>query len=332
VVGRELTFSDPEIIGLVRREFIAVAGDDWYERRKDDAEGKFFRSVADQGPRKGQGGSTRQGIYVLTAGGKLLAYRNAQDPKVMRQVMKQGLATWNKLPAEQRQPGAVDVGVAGATDQRFDRRPPPGTLIVNVFTRILDRDSDGNCKPGTCSFPGGDRAARDHFWLLEEEWRSLIPKDARKGQTFDLPQRLLQRIVRFHLIDNTRGEPPMWERRQVRAATLKLVVDEANAQEMLLRLEGKGLLATDADTDRADRGFDFAVLGYIHWNAAQQKIERFDVVVLGDHWGAGRFTGGARPGRAPLGIAFTLARGDAADQVPPQAARSLSIYLRAEKD
>ena len=47
---------------MANEEYIAVAGDDWYQRRRDDAEGQFFRRVADQGPRKGTGGSTRQGI------------------------------------------------------------------------------------------------------------------------------------------------------------------------------------------------------------------------------------------------------------------------------
>ena len=44
---------------MATEEYVAVTGDDWYERRRDDTQGKFFRSVADQGPRKGEGGSTR---------------------------------------------------------------------------------------------------------------------------------------------------------------------------------------------------------------------------------------------------------------------------------
>ena len=66
-----LAFADPEIVRMAREDFVPVAADDWYERRRNDAEGDFFRRVADQGPRKGEGGSTRQGIYCLTADGKL---------------------------------------------------------------------------------------------------------------------------------------------------------------------------------------------------------------------------------------------------------------------
>src|SRR3954451_23257510 len=103
-MGRDLVFSDPKVRALVKKHVIAVTGDDWYQRRRDDEEGKFFRLVADQSPRKGEGGGTRQGIYVFTAEGKLLAYKNAQDAEYMYPVFLQGLAAWNKLPAAKKKP------------------------------------------------------------------------------------------------------------------------------------------------------------------------------------------------------------------------------------
>src|SRR5947209_5719299 len=111
-------------------DYVPVTGDDWYERRRDDAEGRFFRGVADQGPRKGEGGGTRQGVYCFTADGQLLAYRNSQDPAAMRDLLRQGLRAWEQLPAERRRPGAVRVGDAGEADARYGRTPPPGGLVV----------------------------------------------------------------------------------------------------------------------------------------------------------------------------------------------------------
>src|SRR5947209_4330753 len=83
-----------DLVRLARHEYVAVACDDWYQRRRQDAEGRFFRRVADQGPRKGTGGSTRQGVYCLTADGQLLAYKNHQDPRVMREMLRQALKAW----------------------------------------------------------------------------------------------------------------------------------------------------------------------------------------------------------------------------------------------
>src|SRR5713226_7784274 len=105
-------------------DYIAVTGDDWYQRRRSDAEGEFFRKVADQGPRKGEGGSTRQGIYCLTASGKLLVYKNAgQAPDVMRAVLRQGLVEWAKLPADERRPAGTQVGEIERVDQQYNRTP-----------------------------------------------------------------------------------------------------------------------------------------------------------------------------------------------------------------
>src|SRR5258707_6422318 len=112
---------------MATEDYVSIAADDWYQRRRDDAVGKFFVSVANQGPRTGEGGATRQGIYCLTADGKLLIYKNAgQAPDVMRDVLKQGLREWNKLPQSRRKPGAVKVENLDKTDAAYTRNPPPG--------------------------------------------------------------------------------------------------------------------------------------------------------------------------------------------------------------
>ena len=64
VVGRALAFSDPEFIRLASEDYVPVAGDDWYQRRRNDAEGEFFRKVSDQGPRKNTDGSTRTSVWL----------------------------------------------------------------------------------------------------------------------------------------------------------------------------------------------------------------------------------------------------------------------------
>src|SRR6188474_2135283 len=121
---------------MATEDFISVSADDWYERRRQDAVGAFFRGVADQGPRKGEGGGTRQGIYCLTADGKLLAYKNAgQNADVMRDVLKQALAAWQKLPGDRRKPGAVQVEEPGKLDARYSRSLPTGGVVVRVWTR-----------------------------------------------------------------------------------------------------------------------------------------------------------------------------------------------------
>ncbi|MSQ95698.1 MAG: hypothetical protein EXR98_14225 [Gemmataceae bacterium] len=330
-MGRELTFADPRIIDLVKENFIAVAADDWFQRRRQDAEGEFFRKVADQGPRKGQGGGTRQGIYAFTADGKLLQYRNHQDPDVMRGFLMTSLKAWNNLPADKRAKGAVQVPALTKVDARYAPVLPKDALIVNVNTRILDRTDDFFCH-GSCKFPGGQRASHDHLWIRADEWQALVPKDAQKGQEITVPAKLVYRIARYHLVDNTRGEPPMWARRDVRKAELKLVVAEVAKNEVRLTLTGAIVLASDADVKSAMRGYDVAILGDLRFDPATRKLTRLQVVAVGEHWGEGTYTGGARPGRTPLGVAFERADPTrAADRVPPQAVREVGGYWNAEQ-
>src|SRR5580658_1934618 len=107
---------------MAKEDFVPVAGDDWYQRRRQDAEGEFFRGVTE----KGQGTSSRQGIYVFTADGRQLGGRNHQDPDVMREVLKNALAEWRKLPPKLRQPGAIKVPELTKVDANYDRKPPKG--------------------------------------------------------------------------------------------------------------------------------------------------------------------------------------------------------------
>jgi hypothetical protein len=318
---------------MATEDFVAVTGDDWYQRRRQDDEGEFFRKISDQagrGSRDDSGGSTRQGIYCFTAGGRLLAFKNAgQAPDVMREVLRDALAKWKKLPESERRPGAVKVPDVSRTDSRYTRTPPPGGLIVNVFTRLLDRDATGELCDAACKTGSGDEAARDHLWLTESEWRSLVPATAKKRDQFPLADKIAERICRFHLLDNTRGEPPLWGREEVRSRKFTLTVEESTSSGISVRLDGAASIATHADPSRAERGYDVRLLGYIHFDAAKNAIDRFDIVAVGDHWGEGTYTRGARLGRTPLGVAFELASGKSpGDRVPPQAAREIGEYLK----
>jgi len=197
-----------------------------------------------------------------------------------------------------------------------------------VYTRALDKNGDESFSDAVCQLGFGDEAARDHLWLTATEWRSLIPDNAREGDGFAVPAGIAERILRFHLVDNTRGGPPWWGNHEIRSSHLNLVVEQASGSSVELRLEGAALLATDADVDKADRGYDVRLLGYLKYDKARDSMERFDVVAVGDVWGSGPYNPDPRPGRTPLGVAFELSPGTSlADRVPPAGATQFSTYF-----
>ena len=149
--------------------------------------------------------------------------------------------------------------------------------------------------------------SRDNLWISAAEHQELV-----QGQ---IPVSLQKRIARFHLVDNTRGEPPMWRDKEIRQ--LKMTV-RGN------RIEGQVLLRTDS----GDRGYQAELFGELEVKAG--KVVRLDLLARGDFWGDGPYTRNAPKGRFPLAVSFTLADGtDVAERIPPQGSRGwLPGYLR----
>ena len=295
MIDRESTFADPAIVKLLQTRFIPVAIDQAYQRRQKDNEGKFYQKIANQSPRK-VGRGTTQGLYTADASGKLLAFTNNRSSERVQRMIQTALA--------KHQPVKEAPLAKGTPDARFNPEPPKGGLVVRVTSKVL-----GGYEEPENEFRRifQQSLGRDNLWISANEHSALA-----KGQ---LPQNLLKRIVRFHLVDNTRGEPSMWNDNEIK------------------KLEGtlrNGQLRTTVQlkTAKGDRSYEAELLG--HLETKKGKVTRFDVVAKGHFRGEGTYTRNAPKGRFPLAIAFTLADGkDAADTIPPQGSRGwLPGYMR----
>jgi hypothetical protein len=305
---------------MAREDFVPVALDDWYQRRREDAEGAFFKKVYSQdASRAAPDRPNRQGIYCLTASGKLLAVKNAgQLVDVTKESMRAALARWEALPEAERSPGAVKVPELKYPDRRYTpARPPKGCLVLDVFTRDFDFDARGDPCKASVPTPGGDWAARDKMWVFEPEWKALVPSGARPGDDVPLPAALVHRLLCFHLRDNTTGQSPRWKPGEIRTRQMKLAVEEAGTAGLKLRLDGVAAMATDANPDRAERGIELELLGYLTYDAAKGTFTRFDVLALGRRWGHAPHTGEERTGKPPIGFLIQLAGGSPYDTVAP---------------
>ena len=325
-------FADAEVIRLATTEFVPATGDDWYQRRRRDAEGVFFKKITEQSPRRGSSTTTKQGIYVFTADGELLGFNNAGDnPAAVRGLLQTSLKKFRALPEARRKPGGAIVEPLGKPDPQFARWPPVGGAVVQVFTRILDR-RDGTLTKGTCDFVGGDKAGRDFLWLTADDMAALMPPTAlppKPGAVSAWTAAVVRRLIRFHLVDNTRGEPEFWADEDIRSARLRLTVTRVTDDVVEWNCGGEIRLATAADPEQAERGFDAKLTGTLRWRRKEARFDAWKLTVLGEHWGAGTFTqNGVRPGRGLLGLTFQLiAEPTPAQTVPPQAARDLDDYF-----
>jgi hypothetical protein len=300
VLDRASTFAHPEIVQLLKTRFVPVAIDQACQRRQQDTEGEFYRKIASQGPRN-DFQATTQGFYVATAASELLLYNNNRDPDKVLGLMKQKLREF-----EASHDGATSIAPIKITkvDPRYTATPPDGGLVLRVHAKVLEGYTP-SANRWTSIFQNA--LSRDNLWISERESEALV-----RGEVLES---LSLRIARFHLVDNTRGEPPMWKAAEIR---------DMNLQIENGKLSGKLHLATE----RGDREYKAELQGSI--DVKNGKVTRLDMVCHGQFRGSGPYTKGAPLGEFPLAISFTLADGtDIADRVPPQGARGwVAGYLR----
>jgi hypothetical protein len=204
------------VVRLIKHAFVplAINGRTRYFK---DAECAFLEK-ADAG---GQGR-----LDIITASGKKVAgvgVLSGNHPKAHVQNLERALNAWAALPESERRPGAFQVPEPGPRDPRRNtgKGPPPGTLIVRVFNRQLERTKSGDYRhtvPEDYITPlrdpkimGTDGAtalftqpANDSLWITQAEAQAMMPAHPTVGQRVEVPRSLCQRIFRFHL-DPSRG-------------------------------------------------------------------------------------------------------------------------------
>lgn len=259
--------------------------DQWYERRQDDNLGKFYSKIAKQGPPDFN--QTTQGMYIADASGKLLGYINHHDPARVNKFILESLGKFTA-------PDAKPLATNDKPDPRYHRQKPDGAMVVRVHTKILGGYEESN-DPYRTIFQ--QSVARDNLWVSAEEETELV--------NLKFPKSLARRITKYNLIDNTRGEPPMWNQNEIKL----LAID----------VDKEGVIAGDFEIATKDgkRGFKGSVYGQLE--ADEKKLKRMDFVAKGDFWGEGQYTRRAPKGEFPIAMAFRIADGsDPADKVNPQ--------------
>ncbi len=287
MIDRASTFSDPDIVSLLKKDFVPVAIDQAYQRRQKDTEGDLYRKIASQSPRNNFQ-STTQGLYIASPDGTLLAFSNNRNPRRVQAMMEKALRDFV--------PHDFQPVVAVSRDDRYNPEPPEGGLVLRVQARVLDGYGET-----------GDRTqrifqqavSRDNMWITAGEHNSLA-----RGV---VPGEFVERMARFHLVDNTRGEPPMWKKGEIRH------------MELTCR-DGSISGRIELETDDGSRGYQAAITG--NYSVDDEKIVSLEMAATGLFYGEGRFTRNAPDGKFPLAVYFQLADGsDIADRIPPQGSR-----------
>jgi hypothetical protein len=290
----------------------------------DDAECRLFQKIAEQGHYAGQTkpSRTRQGTYATTADGVFLASWNNNNPRFVARKLREAIEKWDRLKAEGRtRPEGPRLDVARL--DRVDRHYPEGGLVLRVNTRDLPRE-----KP----LEGRWASAwnQDFAWFTREEARRFLPEVPEPGRSQEVPRALVERLVRFHLVDNVRGQTSSFRASAVKEARLTTKVTGIEGDVVSLRLEGQtrsedeGRWSIRGSRDMRSpstqkRGLETRLLGFARFDLKQGRFVGFEVVAVGTRWGGTQYNGRSNDLEpAPFGVVLSLAGDSHAERVAPE--------------
>lgn len=259
---------------------IPVAVEDGEHLGKLGAEGDWYRAVVEKGHFGGGVApcGTRQGIYLCTPAGELLASLSINEtartiPQKVLQALRMGalgaphvvgtpgrklLSTLRVMWTVARQ---SDETAAERTARELERglarwdAMPPGARRAGALRECLVADEprpapfpeDGLAlQIVTRDLPRDEETTRgfmtwnlDHAWFDAGEAALFLPEPLAAGASRELPARLARRLARLHLLDNVRGVTEPFEDGDVQTARLETVVTAIDGDTVTLAIRGE---------------------------------------------------------------------------------------------
>lgn len=268
------------------------------------AEADFFRGLARQGFAGGRPGNTQQGFYCFTANGVLLGSDNTRDPRRAARLLTLSLTRWRALPRESRLP-AETRSASGSGRLRAEIYYPADGLVLRQYTRDLGVNRR---VLGDLTTPYNS----DMVWFTASEARQLLPKRLDLGASHPVPDGLVRRLARLHLLDSTLGQPAAWTDRQIEKANLTAEIQDVSGPIVKVHFRGNSRAA------EAERGIELTLRGRATFDQKTTRFIEFNLVAHGTRWGRNRFRQhGDHPGPGQIGIAFVLATATEVDRAAP---------------
>lgn len=291
-MDRASTFSDPKIIRRLQTEFIPVVGDTHEVQNGRGPVRDWFMQMASSANPRVNSGNTAQGFYIASPDGQAFGFNNNRSADRVDAFMSAGLKAWQGSP---RKP--VDISAA-----RPDAKVPRGVAVVRVFSRISPL-------PEKCG-ELNKSVGRDHLWIYPEEAAALWQSASANSPV--LPASLTRRVVRFHLVDNVRGEPDFWRVEEVRSSHW-LATARKKGTAIQINFSGSFSMSTASQS----RGLEGRLEGVIDMD---QDGQITGCMAYGESqaWGAGTYTPSPPAGKFPLLFGMKMVSDEASRVVPPQ--------------
>lgn len=297
-----MVWSDPQVQKLAAN-FVPAADacDRMQKKSSTDEDALLFQKFGGKRTLSADRGGT-QGQYAVAPNGELLGACNTGDPKAVAAMMKQALEKWEKLPREKRLLAEAPDPKAAERWRRWEKLYPEDGLVLSVVSRDQKR----------VRWPDWNQ---DYAWFRKDEARAFVPAEAKKDARHDVPRELVERLARFHLIDNVYAlNYTFFPKEAIEKASLMATVVQVEDDLVSLRFEGETRASI---LDPQKLGYEPKLLGRAKYNLKDQKFVSFELVAVGMRWGLGNCNQRHDPAPALMGIVFTLADNSPAERLPP---------------
>ena len=302
-----MAWADPAVRDLIKKHFIPAADEVDKLRRGNDLGSKFFQGIAQRSFSRLR---TTQGTYIVSPAGVLVDFGNVIDPEEMKSFLATGLKSFKALPRKQR------LGKPRKDDAAKSSYPEDG-LVLSVTLRKLysRRPRRPREKIGIVEWNA------DFAWFRREEARQFLPAKPKKGATHAIPEKLVQRLARFHFTDTVRAFADPYPLRCVDAAKMTATVLGVTGKIVSLRFDGR--VHTSQDDARStgrlrrkpDRGYEAKLLGHARFDLRKRRFLSFDLVAWGMNQGGGVRANLEDP--VKMGVLLELAGRGPVHQVEP---------------
>jgi hypothetical protein len=276
-VDRGSAFADKEVVDLLKESFVSVGISLQEDLKAQDPTGEFFRKIVDQRPEPKH---SKQGYYIASPDGTLL--RGWMYPRPDNGTVKKNL---KEAIASYKPPTEIEPLDESKADPTYKWPAPEGLTIVETRTKIFDAVWPAAVAERFEVIKG--TMGHDRLWITKPEVEAL-----EKG---GLADSLLERIIRFHLGDNTRCYIDRW----AREAMQKVHVE--------IKRDGQGfVLDGSVSLEQGARGYNARLSGFIEVKGG--AINRFDLLAQGKGWGQHNGVNYAPVGKFTIVNAFSLAK------------------------
>ena len=198
-----------------------------------------------------------------------------------------------------------------------EARVPADAAVLRVFSRIDPLPEETPAK----SLNRG--VGRDHLWVLKRELDEIVAS-LRRADEAEAPSALSRRIVRFHLIDNVRGEPDLWLSENVKRRSFRVARVAETPETLTVALTGSYAMLmppgvrVEGWRSAPEMGLEGTLGGLLAIDKGRGSLRFARVFATAKAWGQSTFTRGAPKGKFPIKFAMVLADDPLSRQIAPQ--------------